>query len=199
MARLSEQELELIQQARDSKQHGPATAPLARAAGVNALVDFVTQYIVQPAKLAMRRRETIAQLQGLDDRLLADIGLERGMLDQVADAVVADEAGARAKPAGPLAALRRWYQRQATIRELRALDDRMLADIGIERDDIVATVERQTQSKTVLAAVPSTVEDLITQARIRTDTDRTRAGANSNTPWDHKLAVGQPIPAWWQA
>lgn len=199
MARLSEQELELIQQARDSKQRGPATASPVRAAGLNALVDFVTQHIVEPAKLAMRRRETIAQLQGLDDRLLADIGLERGMLDQVADTVVAHEADARAKPAGPLAALRHWYQRQATIRELRALDDRMLADIGIERGDIVATVERQTRSKTVLAAVPPTVEDLITQARIRTDTDRTRAGANGNASWDHKLAVGQPIPAWWRA
>lgn len=35
-----------------------------------------------------------------------------------------------------------WQQRQTTIRKLRALDDRILADLGIERDAITQFVAR---------------------------------------------------------
>jgi len=199
MARLSEQELELIQKARTSGKSRGSQAQLTRATSRSALVDFVVTHIVGPFKLALRRRKTITQLRSLDDRLLADIGLERGMLEQVADGVVAREAGIRAKPVGVMAGLRAWLKRRATIRELQALDDRMLADIGIERGDIEATVERRAEAKAVLAAVPATVEDLIVQARVRTSPDLERQGANSNTRWDHKLAVGQALPAWWKA
>lgn len=211
MARLSEQELDLIQKARSGGESfaraKAKAAQLARreepthgpAAGLNAVVDFVNSNIVGPFKLALRRRQTIAQLRGLDDRLLADIGLERGMLDQVADGVAAREAGIRTKPVGVIANLRAWLKRRATIRELQGLDDRMLADIGIERSEIEATVARQAEAKAVLAAVPTTVEDLIAQARVLSNEGRTPAGANSNARWDHKLAVGQALPAWWQA
>ena len=211
MARLSEQELDLIQQARSGgESFARAKAKAAqlarreqpsqgRTAGLSALVDFVATNIVGPIKLAMARRKTIAQLRGLDDRLLADIGLERGMLDQAADGVAAREAGIQTKPVGVVANIRAWLTRRATIRELQALDDRMLADIGIARGDIEATVVREAEAKAVLAAVPTTVEDLIAQARVRTSLERRPEGANSNSRRDHQLAVGQSTPAYWQA
>ena len=40
-----------------------------------------------------------------------------------------------------LHAVRRWYRRRTAIRELYALDDRLLEDIGISRSEIVAAVE----------------------------------------------------------
>ncbi len=41
-----------------------------------------------------------------------------------------------------LATVRRWHRRNATITELNKLDDRMLADIGIVRSDILDVARR---------------------------------------------------------
>jgi len=41
----------------------------------------------------------------------------------------------------PLAKLATWRKRRRTIRDLEALDDRMLADIGLNRDQIRPLVE----------------------------------------------------------
>ncbi len=38
-------------------------------------------------------------------------------------------------------AFRRWRERRATVAALSALDDRMLKDIGVRRDDIYSVVE----------------------------------------------------------
>jgi uncharacterized protein YjiS (DUF1127 family) len=43
------------------------------------------------------------------------------------------------------AAWRSWQERQATIRDLRAWDDRMLKDIGLTRGEIIAAVDGQLQ------------------------------------------------------
>jgi uncharacterized protein YjiS (DUF1127 family) len=43
------------------------------------------------------------------------------------------------------AAWRSWHERQATIRDLRAWDDRMLKDIGLTRGEIIAAVDGQLQ------------------------------------------------------
>ena len=42
---------------------------------------------------------------------------------------------------GPLAKLGSWRKRRRTIRDLEALDDRMLADIGLSREQIRPLVD----------------------------------------------------------
>lgn len=101
------------------------------------------------------RRVAIKELEGLDDRLLRDIGLTRGDIQDavtcgfanVAPASVLAETGAPT-PVQPrrsllgglaaraLSALRHRHRVFRTINELRALDDRMLADIGLSRGQI---------------------------------------------------------------
>lgn len=99
---------------------------------------------------ARRRRQTIKQLQGLSDRMLKDIGLSRDQIVGVATLLAARPAvdtGHRAKPSAEpvvrslLAKMRRARLRQATIRELEQLPNRVLDDIGISRGQIPAAVD----------------------------------------------------------
>lgn len=111
------------------------TAPLALA------MDALRQFARGLARAAARRAMA-ENLGRLDDRMLADIGIARPDIRQVAE----DATGGPAL--GPLALLaelfrvlavqplRAGYRRRATMRELLRLDDRMLADIGIERGEI---------------------------------------------------------------
>jgi len=131
---------------------------LARATDVQTLVNrgrrlraeaatgMIRQGLAAIARIA-RRRRTIKQLQNLSDRMLADIGLSRDQIVEVATLLATDPAVAtshQAKPAGQsfLAKARRARLRRATIRELEQLSDRVLADIGMSRGDIPAAVDR---------------------------------------------------------
>ena len=55
-------------------------------------------------------------------------------------------AASMSPPAGPLARLARWLAEhrryRATVRELSALDDELLADIGVVRSEIDAVAHR---------------------------------------------------------
>jgi uncharacterized protein YjiS (DUF1127 family) len=44
--------------------------------------------------------------------------------------------------AGPLQACLAWYRRHRTFQALSGLDDRLLADIGVARDDIAGIASR---------------------------------------------------------
>ena len=42
---------------------------------------------------------------------------------------------------GPLGAIRRWHDRRRVMHALSALDDRLLRDIGIDRNQVICVVE----------------------------------------------------------
>ena len=46
-----------------------------------------------------------------------------------------------------VAEISRWRRRHAAIRQLQALNDHYLADIGLERDRIVPTIERLSEAR----------------------------------------------------
>jgi uncharacterized protein YjiS (DUF1127 family) len=99
-------------------------------------------------RCALHRRALRRELLSLDDRLLADIGLTRGDVE-----AVAARAAAEPQPCGIAAPSRlatfvgavlrgigEAFRRRAAAAELMALDDRLLADVGLTRGDIPAAV-----------------------------------------------------------
>jgi uncharacterized protein YjiS (DUF1127 family) len=90
----------------------------------------------------LRRAAVVRELSQLDSRMLDDIGVSRWQIDEIADAAVGGERPSLAAAlAQTLAApLVRWYRRNEAFRQLSQLDDRMLADIGVNRGDIPALV-----------------------------------------------------------
>ncbi len=103
--------------------------------------------LVRPVVRAVRRHRTVRMLRQLDAHLLADIGIERHEIDKVA--AKAAKATRPVVAAGPaqwigaelVAALRKSWRRQAAIRSLQSLPDWALADIGMERGRIPASVD----------------------------------------------------------
>ncbi len=102
---------------------------------------------------ATRRRYTANLLKQLDSRLLDDIGITRGQIDETA-AKAATKAVARkgthAMPriaslaklsASILTGLTKVWRRQAAIVALERLSNHTLADIGIERGRIAESVD----------------------------------------------------------
>ena len=77
-----------------------------RQTGLKVIGGFVKQNLVDPLRLAMLRRRTLADLRQLDDRMLADIGIERADMVTMVDTLVALEKDAepKAATAEPLAA-----------------------------------------------------------------------------------------------
>lgn len=157
MSRLTEQELVLINQARrdrrrdeaEQQRHwrearrpqdkdmvgliGQAMGFVTRVTGLRLLA----RGVIAPLQAAWQRRATLDRLSRLNDHMLDDIGLDRGTIHDFAE-------GTQERPAAsPLVArIRAYRQRRATIRELEALDDRMLADIGLVRGQIPAVVKQ---------------------------------------------------------
>jgi len=118
-----------------------------RAAMVGEIIGTQVARLVD----AWRRRRAyhlaVSELQGLDDHMLRDIGVQRYNIQEIvyqAPRMVAEARGAmlvnliRRAIVAPIG---RWLVRLRTERELNTLDDKMLRDIGIERGQIEAIAE----------------------------------------------------------
>lgn len=133
----------------------------SRETGLSALKRF-GQATVTAARRAYVRNRLENELFGLDDRSLADIGVSRGMIPAVAlEAIPAGDTGSffaefsRFVVNGMLRPAIDWNRRRKARATLLALDDRMLADIGLARHEIDAHVARL--SGAINGAVPVTV------------------------------------------
>jgi uncharacterized protein YjiS (DUF1127 family) len=67
--------------------------------GLSGLAALTRRHIVQPLARRSERRRAIAQLTGLDGRLLADIGLRRSDIELAVDGLLADPRVTRRTPA----------------------------------------------------------------------------------------------------
>lgn len=59
-----------------------------RLTGLGLVGRFVKAQLVEPLRVALLRRRTLADLRQLDDRMLADIGIERADMSTMVDQLV---------------------------------------------------------------------------------------------------------------
>ena len=118
-----------------------------RKIGFGAIAVFARQ-VTTRVRHVLERNRIARELSALSDRELADIGLHRGDILAVAARSVT-------VPAGPnlfaafgqmlhdfvVAPVVLWNKRRAAYAAMNALDDRMLADIGVARAEIADVVK----------------------------------------------------------
>ena len=137
------------------------TADLIRQA-VTKTVSILRSTVFAPLATLVRRHSLAIELNRLDDRLLADIGMHRGAIPGIArDAFpvpssrVASEVS-RFVETRVLAPVTVWLQRRSLATQLNALDDRLLADIGLLRADIAKLVREAFPLKPAMTVAPET-------------------------------------------
>jgi uncharacterized protein YjiS (DUF1127 family) len=109
-----------------------SVADKASRNAVPSLGELVGQYLSTVGK----RRELRRELNALDDRMLADIGISRADIPEVVEAIGSEPASEDGVEFDPIASLRVWNRSRETARTLASLDDRQLNDIGFIRGDI---------------------------------------------------------------
>jgi uncharacterized protein YjiS (DUF1127 family) len=99
---------------------------------------FLYDLILRPVVRMARKRHAYATLMALDDRMLNDIGIDRGDIPAFVKGLSGDrpaeQTSAETVETTPTFGV--WNRYRATARELGQLDNHMLADIGMVRGDI---------------------------------------------------------------
>nr|WP_298681982.1 DUF1127 domain-containing protein [uncultured Dongia sp.] len=127
--------------------HGAQTPAVTREIGLAAFARF-GRALTDTARRVYARTQLENELYGLDDRSLNDIGVSRGSIPALArEALPASEDGLFAEFSrmivnGVLRPVIDWNRRRKARATLSALDDRLLADIGLARYEIDAHVAR---------------------------------------------------------
>ncbi|WP_374654656.1 DUF1127 domain-containing protein [Dongia sp.] len=119
--------------------------------------------LVNTARRVHARTQLENELYALDDRSLSDIGVGRGSIPALArEALPAGEDGdlfaefSRLVVNGLMRPVIDWNRRRKARATLQALDDRLLADIGLARYEIDAHVARL--SGAINGPLPATVQ-----------------------------------------
>jgi len=172
-----------------------ANAPTltTRVTGTSAIGDFA-RTVVNSARRALTRAAVAHELSLLDNRMLADIGVNRAEIGRVADKAIAVageptvfQAFSRMVFALVVQPVLRHLHRRQVYNMLMSLDDRMLADIGLNRYDVadyVRTLEHNTDTAPSLLA--ATEQDIVAPLRAW---NRARLTARQLAKLDDRMLV----------
>jgi uncharacterized protein YjiS (DUF1127 family) len=107
----------------------------AEPALLAAFGEMLHDLLVAPVALWNKRRVAYAALDGLDNRMLADIGISRAEITDVVKGMhkAVTRPGLSLDLVAPIAA---WNRARQTANQLYKLEDRMLIDIGLVRGEI---------------------------------------------------------------
>jgi|LNAP01.1.fsa_nt_gb uncharacterized protein YjiS (DUF1127 family) len=173
-----------------------ASAPTVttRVTATAAIADFA-RTVVTSLSRAFNRASIAHELSLLDNRVLADIGVKRTEINRVAEQATraSDEPTvfqAFSRMVFTLTAqpVLRYLHRRNVHDTLTALDDRMLADIGLSRyeiSDYVRTLDRH-DAEQVPALLAATERDLVAPLRAW---NRARATARQLSKLDDRMLV----------
>lgn len=171
-----------------------APTVITRVTATSAIVEFA-RTVVNSARRAIARAGVAQELASLDDRMLADIGVNRTEITQVADKAtqVSGEptlfqAFSRAVFGVFVQPVLHFLHRRHVYNTLMALDDRMLADIGLSRYEIASYVRKLDVAKAerVPALLAATEQDLVAPLRAW---NRARATARQLSKLDDRMLV----------
>ena len=119
----------------------------ARKTGLGALTVFAS-HVINSVRRTLELASIARELSALNDRELADIGITRGDIPAVAwRSVTAPKAPSLMVAFGEMvqdfliAPVALWNKRRVAYSALNALDNRMLADIGVARAEIADVVK----------------------------------------------------------
>lgn len=170
-----------------------APAVTTRVTGTSAISDFA-RTVVNSVRRTLTRASVAHELSLLDNRMLADIGVNRAEIGRVAAKAIAVageptvfQAFSRMVFAVIVQPVLRHLHRRQVYNMLMSLDDRMLADIGLNRYDVadyVRTLEHSTEpAQSLLAA---TEQDIVAPLRAW---NRARLTARQLAKLDDRMLV----------
>ena len=155
----SDQVADLVQKARRMQAQYMRRTLIAGGSKFTDLTGL--NLLIARARRGYSRRATLSALAKLSDRNLADIGLHRSSIE--AKAIETAREQVPAVDGLWTRVVRRWNverDRQRTVRDLLALDDRLLSDIGFERSQVWDYAEATTRK-------PSLLQRAVGAARLR--------------------------------
>jgi len=106
---------------------------------MSKFTDEKKQTAYSPLAGWMKRQRLIDRLSALDDRMLDDMGVQRFEIQGIAERAF-PRANFKAYIVASVAAIRKSLRQRSSTRQLASLDDRMLADIGLQRSEIPGAV-----------------------------------------------------------
>ena len=161
MSRLSEKEIDVIRQARAASQRDASrptdSGAAARGNRGNGLAEFLAVFrdFVRPFLDAAANRQVMSHLRQMDDRMLRDIGIERGTLYGLSSDLPRAAPAETVEKTGVFARIVAFFRRRDTLQQLRSLDDRILEDIGLNRATLADAIDAPRSAKTAPTHAPT--------------------------------------------